>query len=492
MPRYIEGENRFQSTLFPESLDEYIAETNSIRMIDRFVDRLPLADLGFERAEPCATGRPGYHPQMLLKLYIYGYLNRLQSSRRLERESHRNVELMWLTERQLPCFKTIADFRKDNRQGIQQVCVEFVGVCRDFGLFSKSLVAIDGSKFKAVNSRDKNFTLHSVKRRGQRLEAHINRYMRKLDAVDEEEPEVREITSQELERKIASMEKRMDELNRIKAEVEAHPDKQISLTDPDSRSMAKAGGGSIVGYNVQVAADSKHHLIPAHEVTNDTTDRQQLTSMAEQAKEAMEGEAQDEATDESDTQHEQLTVIADPGYYKSEEILACQEKGMKVLVPKTDTSGKQNKQQFTRSQFIYDAKNDEYRCPAGEQLTFKSIAEVKGRTVRVYRTFKCPDCRLKAQCTPAKDRRIQRWEHEYALEAAEADLKKNPGAMRLRKQIVEHPFGTIKHWMGSTHFLMKGLPKVQTEMSLHVLAYNMRRAINVLGVETILAKLETA
>jgi transposase len=488
MPRYIEGENRFQSTLFPESLDEYIAETNSIRIIDRFVDHLPLADLGFERAEPCAIGRPGYHPEMLLKLYIYGYLNRLQSSRRLERESHRNVELMWLTERQMPCFKTIAAFRQDNRRAIRQVCVEFVGVCRELDLFSKSLVAIDGSKFKAVNSRDRNFTRHSVKRRMQRLEAHINRYLRKLDTVDEEEPEIREMTSKELKRKIASMEKRMDELTRIKAAVEAQPDKQISLTDPDSRSMAKAGGGSIVGYNVQMAVDSKHHLIPAHEVTNVTSDRSQLSSMAEQAKEALDGESQDE----SETQQEELTVLADAGYYKSEEILACQEKGMKVLVPKTDTSGKQGKQQFTRSQFIYDAKNDEYRCPAGERLTFKSIAEVKGRKLRVYRTFKCPDCRLKAQCTPAKDRRIQRWEHEHALEAAEADLKKNPDAMRLRKQIVEHPFGTIKHWMGSTHFLMKGLPKVQTEMSLHVLAYNMRRAINILGVEAILEQLETA
>ena len=490
MPRYIEGQSRFQSTLFPESLDEYIAETNSVRVIDRFVDRLILTDLGFERAEPRATGRPGYHPQVLLKLYIYGYLNRIQSSRRLERESHRNVELMWLTERQMPCFKTIADFRKDNRQAIRQVCVEFVGLCREFDLFSKVLVAIDGSKFKAVNSRDKNFTRHSVKRRMQRLEAHINRYLRKLDAVDLAEPEIREITSRELERKIASMEKRMDELNRIKAEVEAHPDKQVSLTDPDSRSMAKAGGGSTVGYNVQMAVDSKHHMIPAHEVTNLTSDRSQLSSMAERAKAALEGGSQAEATEERE--QEALTVLADAGYYKSEEILACQEKGMKVLVPKTDTSGKRAKQQFTRSQFIYDAENDEYRCPAGERLVLRGTATDKGKTLLVYRTFKCPGCRLKAQCTPAKDRKIQRWEHEHALEAAEADLKRNPDAMRLRKQLVEHPFGTIKHWMGSTHFLMKGLPKVQAEMSLHVLAYNMRRAINVLGVAAILEQLETA
>ncbi len=214
--------------------------------------------------------------------------------------------------------------------------------------------------------------------------------------------------------------------------------------------------------------------------------------MAELTKEALSGEAQDKATAEEDEQEKELTVLADAGYYKSEEILACQENGVKVLVPKTDTSGKQTKQQFTRSQFVYDANNDEYRCPAGERLLFKSEQRSGGRTVRVYRTFKCPTCPLKAQCTPGKDRRIQRWEHEHALEAAEADLKKNPDAMRLRKQIVEHPFGTIKHWMGATHFLMRGLPKVQAEMSLHVLSYNLRRAINILGVEAILEKLETA
>ena len=254
--------------------------------------------------------------------------------------------------------------------------------------------------------------------------------------------------------------------------------------------MAKAGGGSTVGYNVQMAVDSKHHMIPAHEVTNLTSDRSQLSSMAERAKAALEGGSQAEATEERE--QEALTVLADAGYYKSEEILACQEKGMKVLVPKTDTSGKRTKQQFTRSQFIYDAENDEYRCPAGERLVLRGTATDKGKTLLVYRTFKCPGCRLKAQCTPAKDRKIQRWEHEHALEAAEADLKRNPDAMRLRKQLVEHPFGTIKHWMGSTHFLMKGLPKVQAEMSLHVLAYNMRRAINVLGVAAILEQLETA
>ena len=284
----------------------------------------------------------------------------------------------------------------------------------------------------------------------------------------------------------------MVELREIEAAVEAHPAKQISQTDPDSRSMAKAGGGTTVGYNVQTAVDSENHLIIAHEVTNDTSDRSQLSSMAAQAKEALSEETSAETTEEDETQQEELTVLADAGYYKSEEILECKKNGIRPLVPKTDTSGKQAKGEFTREAFIYDAKNDEYRCPAGERLTFKSTAEDKGRKLRVYRTFKCPGCPLKAQCTPADDRRIQRWEHEQVLEDAAANLRKNADAMRLRKQIVEHPYGTIKHRMGATHFVMKRLENVQAEMSLHVLAYNLTRVINIIGVPAIMAKLQTA
>ncbi len=299
MKRFIEGENRFQSTLFPESLEDYIAEDNSIRIVDAFVDKLDLKELGFDRAEPSDTGRPGYQPAVMLKIYIYGYLNRIQSSRRLERESYRNVELIWLTGRLMPAFKTIADFRKDNRPGIRRVCTEFVGVCRELELFSATLVAIDGSKFKAVNSRDKNFTKNSVKRRLKKTQANIDRYLAELDQADQEEPEIREVTAAELKQKIASMEAKMEELRGYEAKVEAHPDKQVSLTDPDSRSMKKAGGDSTVGYNVQTAVDSKHHLIAAHEVTNAPTDRHQLSSMADQAKTALKAEA--------------LMVIADPG-----------------------------------------------------------------------------------------------------------------------------------------------------------------------------------
>jgi len=478
MKRFIEGENRSQSTLFPESLDDYIAPDNAVRVVDAFVNKLDLKGLGFDRAEPSTTGRPGYQPATLLKIYVYGYLNRLQSSRRLERESHRNVELIWLTGRLMPDFKTIADFRKDNRKAIRRVCTEFVGVCRELELFSATLVAIDGSKFKAVNSRDKNFTKKSVKRRLQKTQANIDRYLAKLDAVDREEPEIREVSAAELQQKIASMEAKMEELKVHEAEVEAHPDHQVSLTDPDARSMMKAGGGSTVSYNVQTAVDSKHHLIAAHEVTSAPIDRNQLSSMAVKAVSALDAKT--------------LTVIADPGYYKGEEIVACYDAGITALVPKTDTSPSKAKGRYSKVDFRYDAQQNEYICPAGQRLTYRFDSVEDGKRLWVYMTYQCSTCPLQSKCTTSTAKRIKRWEKEDILDAADALLKKNPDAMRQRKRLVEHPYGTIKHWMGSTHFLMKRLPNVQTEMSLHVLTYNLRRAINILGVPRIMEQLQIA
>jgi hypothetical protein len=330
-----------------------------------------------------------------------------------------------------------------------------------------------------------------VQRRLQKTQANIDRYLAKLDAVDREQPEIREVTAAELRQKIASMEAKMEDLQAHQTAVEAHPDKQVSLTDPDARSMMKAGGGSTVGYNVQTAVDSKHHLIVAHEVTNAPSDRSQLASMAGQAREALTAQAQEAATAEGEAP-QALTVVADPGYYKGEEIVDCYAAGIKALVPKVDTSGKRAKGQYTRSDFIYDAQKDEYICPAKEPLPYRFSTEEKGKKLRVYMSYQCTACPLKAKCTTGKERRIRRWEHEHILEAAAAELKKQPDAMRQRKQIVEHPYGTIKHWMGSTHFLMKRLPNVQTEMSLHVLAYNLRRAINILGVPRIMEQLQTA
>jgi transposase len=469
MKRYVEGEDRSQSTLFPESLDDYIAEDNPVRAIDVFVDELDLAKLGFDGMHPEITGRPAYHPATLLRIYIYGYLNRIQSSRRLERETQRNVELIWLTGRLMPDFKTIADFRKDNGKAIRNVCREFIVLCRELNLFSEAIVAIDGSKFKAVNNRDKNFTDTKLKKRMEQLEESIGRYLAELDRADREPTAVSEGQVSRLKEKITGIKAQMTRLNEIGRQMQDAPDQQISLTDPDARSMATSGRGTgMVGYNVQTAVDAKHHLIVAHEVTNLGHDRTQLFSMAQQARGA--------------TEAEELTVLADRGYFKGEEILDCAKAGITTLVPKPLTSNSKAEGRFDKRDFVYIAESDEYRCPAGERAIKRFTTIERGMTLHKYWPSACPKCPIKARCTTGEYRRIARWEHEQVLEAMQERLDRTPEASRLRRQTVEHPFATLKAWMGSTHFLTKRLPRVSTEMSLHVLAYNLKRVMQIVGI----------
>ncbi len=470
MKRFIAGEDRSQSTLFPERLDDYIAEDNPIRVIDVFVDELNLGDLGFERVEPRATGRPAYHPSTLLKIYVYGYLNRIQSSRRLERETQRNVELMWLVGRLMPDFKTIADFRKDNGKAIRRVCCEFIELCRNLDLFTQTIVTIDGSKFKAVNSKARNDTRAGMKRRIDRMQKHIERYLSKLDEADREEPAVREMKVPALEEKIAALKAEMQRLKESERQLLAHPDKQISHTDPDSRLMKKGGQASQVSYNVQTAVDAEHKLIVAHEVTNAPVDRRQLASMSKAAQKAL--------------KCEELTVLADRGYYKGDEIRACYLASIKALVPKSFTSNNKAAGLFDKEDFIYDARVDQYNCPAGERLPRRHSSIDRGMKIHYYYASQlvCRDCPLKSKCTTGKERRVRRWEHEGLLDAMAEELHHTPDAMAMRARTVEHPFGTLKTWMGSQHFLMKRLKNVRTEMSLHVLAYNLKRMISIKGV----------
>ena len=474
MKRFVQGECRTQSTLLPEQLDDYVSDTNPVRVVDVFVDELDLGTLGFEGVEPAATGRPAYHPACLLKIYIYGYLNRVQSSRRLEKEAQRNVELMWLTGRLMPDFKTIADFRKDNGKAIRRVCRQFVVLCQELGLFSEALVAIDGSKFKAVNNRDRNFTSAKLQRRMEEIESSISRYLSELDTADRQEPVVARLRTERLQDKIAALKEQMKALKEIEVQLEATPDKQISLTDPDARSMKTRGTG-IVGYNVQTAVDVKNHLIVAHEVTNIGIDRDQLTSMTKLARDAM-------GTDD-------ITAIADRGYFKSEEILACHEAGITVIVPKSATSGAKADGRFDKADFIYDAEKNEYRCPAGQQLIWRFSGIEHGLKLSRYWSSHCPRCAIKEQCTPSNYRRVARWEHQAVLEAMQTRLDQAPDSMRIRRQTVEHPFGTIKLWMGSAHFLTKTLKRVSTEMSLHVLAYNLKRVMKILGPAVLIAEM---
>jgi transposase len=472
MKRFIEGQERGQVTLLPECLDDYIGEDNPVRVIDAFVDELDLRGLGFEGTDPAATGRPSYHPAALLKIYVYGYLNRIQSSRRLERETQRNVEVMWLTGRLTPDFKTIADFRRDNGKGIRNACRRFVELCRDLKLFSQSVVAVDGSKFKAVNTRDRNFTPGKLKKRQEQVEESIQRYLTALDTADRtQQPEQLQDKAVHLQAKLKTMREQMRRIKQIEQQLKDEPDGQLSLTDRDARSMATSGKGSgIVGYNVQVAVDAKNHLIVAHEVTNVGHDRTQLAPMAAAAREAM-GKSK-------------LQAIADRGYYSGPQIKACHDAGIAAILPKPTTSNAKAEGRFDKADFIYIACDDEYQCPAGQRAIYRFTREENGLQLRRYWSSACPQCPMKVKCTPAAYRRISRWEHEEVLEAVQRRLDKRLDAMTVRRRTVEHVFGTFKHWMGSTHFLTRTLPNVGTEMSLHVLAYNLKRVIGILGIAT--------
>lgn len=475
MTHHIKGQGRHQVTLLPEVLDDFVTEDNPVRVVDVFVDGLQLDVLGFESVNPKQTGRPGYHPTTMLKLYIYGYLNRIQSSRRLEKEAHRNVELMWLLERLTPDFKTIADFRKNNGKGIKNTCRAFIDLCRQMQMFTDVIVAIDGSKFKAVNSKSNNFTPQKAKGHIERVEQSIALYLNKLDEADKTaEPEIiTDLTAT----KLAWLQQRLEELKQMQQAVEQHPDKQLSLTDPDSRLMKINNVNRQVSYNVQTAVDAKNHLIVAHEVTN-TPDRGQLTAVTKLAQDAV-GKVD-------------ITVLADKGYYSRSDIKAAQDLGAVALVPKGDTSGADRKGLFNRSLFKYDQEKDIYICPTGNELQNRFTVVEDGLELQMYfNHIACRDCSQRSRCTTSKrdPRRIRRWVHEAEMEDMQTRLDASPQKAVVRKQTVEHPFGTIKMWMGATHFLMRRFKNVSTEISLHVLAYNLKRMMSILGNEGLAIKL---
>jgi transposase len=479
MKRFVEGADRTQATLLPECLDDYVAEDNPVRAIDAFVEELDLKQLGFAGADAAATGRPAYHPAVLLKIYIYGYLNRIGSSRRLEREAQRNVELMWLTGRLAPDFKTIADFRHDNGEGLRNVCRRFVQLCRDLKLFTQAVVAVDSSKFKAVNSRDRNFTAGKVDQRQQQIEESIHRYLSALETADRTQPADVEAKTERLREKISTLREQMRRMDAIRNELKHQPDQQMSLTDPDARSMiSQAKGTGVVGYNVQAVVEAKHHLIVTHEVTNIGSDRAQLTKMGTAAKAAM--------------GKQRLQAVADRGYFSGPEIKACTEAAITPMVPKPMTSNAKAEGRFNKTDFIYIAKDDQYQCPAGERAIHRFTTVEHGMTLHKYWSSACPRCPLKRQCTTSSYRRITRWEHEAVLEAMQRRLDRKPETMTLRRRTIEHVFGTLKHWMGSTHFLMRGLEHVGTEMCLHVLAYNFKRLITLLGMAKLMRVIRLA
>jgi transposase len=472
---FVQGVHRDQVVMFPESLDEYIADDNPVRFIDAFVESLDLQALGFNRAVPEVRGRPPYDPGDLLKLFVYGYLNRVRSSRRLEREAQRNVELMWLLRTLAPDHKTIADFRRDNGKPIRAVFREFTVMCRGLELYGGQLVAIDGSKFKAANSRDRNFTKAKLERLNRRADRKIKQYLEQLDKADEEEQDNEKPTAEELQEKIEWMRSRKKDFAELEERMDQSGERQVSLTDPDARSMVLGSNrGTEVAYNVQISVDAKHKLIVDHEVTNAGNDKNQLSSMAIRAKEALEAES--------------IEVVADQGYYSAEEIKACIDEEVVPYMRKPKSSN--NNRVFAREQFRYDGENDCYWCPAGKALLFKYETTYRGQAVRLYIGEGCSQCALKSKCTRRKTgREVRRWVDEELLEDMDRRARLEPDKVKQRKSIVEHPFGTIKRSMEQGYFLTRGLPAVRTETSLTMLAYNMKRAITLLGVQGLMAAL---
>lgn len=426
--------------------------------------------LGFARATPAATGRPGYDPGDLLKLYVYGYLNRIRSSRRLEREAARNVEVMWLLGRLAPDFKTIADFRKDNLTAIKTVCREFTLLCKKLELFGGELVAIDGSKFRALNNRKRNFNPAKLERIIESLDERIAAYLAEMERQDGAEASTVNLSAEELRAKIEQLGRRKQFHEDLAEKLQESSAQEISLTDPDSRLML-VGQGVDVCYNVQTVVDSKHKLIVHHEVTNAHTDQGYLVPMATTAMQVLGVQT--------------LEVVADKGYYSGEEIKKCEDRGIVTYIPKADVSSKLKKELFTKEQFRYDAVTDTYMCPAGEQLTHRcTTTERKKVRMRYYGTAACKRCHLRTRCTKRRrGRLIKRLVDEAVLERMAKRLKESPEKMKLRKQLVEHPFGTIKRGMSQGYFLLKGMKKVVAEMSLTVMAYNIKRVLNLLGVQ---------
>ena len=466
------GLDRSQTLLFPERLEDYIAPENPVRFLDVFVAKLDLHALRFTKARCAHTGCPPYDPAMLLKLYLYGYLHRVRSSRMLEAECHRNVEVLWLTGKQTPDFKTIADFRKDNLQPLKAVARQFTLLCRKLELFGGELLAVDGSKFAAVNARDQNFNADKLQHLIARADARLAEYLQQLDTADAAEPGTATLTKTELAAKIAALREKQDWHKELLGELDEEQ-KQISVTDPDTRKMPTAHG-TLVGYNAQIAVDAKHKLIAADDVTNDVNDLQQLANVALEAK--------------ANLELTRTEVVADAGYYNASEVNRCTEHGITPFIPKSDTSANSARGLYGKSQFKYEATKDVYICPAGAELTYRFATIELDRELKYYRASHCKTCALKSRCTRNKaNRTITREANEHLMEAMAARMKEQPEKFKLRKTLAEHPFGTIKRWFGYTHFLLKGLAKVQCEWSLTALAYNLKRVLNLVSFEKLMA-----
>jgi transposase/ParB-like chromosome segregation protein Spo0J len=479
---YIRGSERRQHILFPSTLDEYVEDANPVRVIAAFVGALEIEQLGFVRGAAAETGRPGYDPRQLMGLYIWGHLNKVRSSRKLERECGRNLEAMWLMENLRPDFKTIADFRKDNGEPIKQTVVQFRIWCQSEGLYGGELLAVDGSKFKAVNNRERNFTREKLAQVIERERERVEKYLKDIEAADQEEAEAPpepQLSGEQLREKLNKLKERLTRHEQLEQALKESGESQISLTDGDARLM-KTSKGSDVCYNLQTVVDSKYKLIVAYEVTNDINDLGQLANMAKQGQAAL--------------GVKEVTVLADGGYFDGNTIKECEAAGITTFLPLPKSGAATKHGVFPADQFRYQKERDLYICPQGEELTFRGLEQARGKEYRIYRTRVCGTCPLRSRCTTGKmhGRRIRRWVEQEVLERLQARIRGQPDLLKERKKLIEHPFGTIKWAMDQAYYLMKGIKKVTTETSLTVLSYNLKRVINIMGVEKMITSMQAA
>jgi transposase len=463
--------------LLPEAVDDYVGPDNLVRFIDAFVDGLDLTGAGFGRVAPKATGRPGYDPADLLKLYMYGYLNRVRSSRRLEAETHRNIEVIWLLRHLKPDFKTIADFRRDNRAAFKAVFREFVLLCRQLDLFGRELLAVDGTRIKAVNNKDRNFTRGALTKFIREADEKLADYMKRLDEGDADEEHVGGTGSDhgggKLAEKIAAIQGKRDRHKALLNELDRTGEDQISLTDPDARAMARMTKVG-VGYNVQLAVDTKHKLIAEQEVCNQVLDMGLLAPTVEAAMDTLDVE--------------RIEAVADRGYFKIEDIEDCEKAGITAYVPKPIRGSAVREGFFSKEEFRYDPDRDVFTCPGGQTLSPLYQSKSRDNVKFDYcNRDACKACALRPRCTGNAYRRVSRLENEAVLDRMATRLAACPEVLDRRRESVEHPFGTIKQWMNQGAFLMRRLENVRAEFSLTALAYNIRRAITLVGVPSLIA-----
>jgi len=478
---HITGNQREQITLFPESIEDYITRENAVRFIDVFVDRIDVIELDFKHAKVDSTGRPPYNPKDLLKLYLYGYLNRVRTSRLLERETKRNLEVMWLLKRLSPDHKTISDFRRDNIDSLRNVFKQFVSICKELELFGNELVAIDSTKFKASNARDRVMNKAGLEKSIARIDESITQYLQQLDEGDEVESNTKEMTKEEIQKKIELLKSQKTNLEEAKMELEEKGDKYVSLTDADCR-LIKDRHGIEPAYRMQASVDSKHSLIVDYEITNDASDNNHLATMALSTKSVLGAE--------------NLSICSDAGYYDTVDLKNCEDNNILSYVPipaqKVPKRTNVPTADYYHDKFKYDQSSNTYECPQRQMLSYYTTTQKSdGRKIFIYRTTACKDCADQGLCTTSpRGRYVYRWEHEAVLDRLKQRLKNEPEIMKQRKAIIEHVYGTIKSIWDYGAFLLRGLKNVLSEAALMNTAYNIRRAITIIGTQKLIEHLQ--